>query len=180
MNPELRSTLFKVLIPLLGILIPLIVAKVRGFSLREFFGFQKPAGRLFALFLALWVVWMALTEVVLHWLDPSGNPNWPPYPMLVIVLRILAIGILGPIMEELIFRGVIYGKLSRRIGVPATIIAIAIAWTLLHFRYDWTNLTVVFVDGLWFGYARHKTGSVFTPMAMHVMANLFSIYQSLT
>lgn len=179
MTPELRDTLVKVALPIAGIVLPVLVAKLRRINFRELAGFYTPPARLFVLFIALWVVWMVITELLLHAIGKGEPHPWPPYPLLIVVLRVLAIGILGPIAEELLFRGMLYSRLSPRIGVAATIILLAVVWAVIHTRYDWVTIAIICADGLLFGYARHKTGSVYTPMAMHILGNLFSIYQSL-
>jgi len=179
MNPLLRSTLIKVALPLIGIVIPMVVAKLRGFELRDFFGLHKPKMRAFAVALALWIAWMAITELVLHALGQGAPDAWPDYPASIVLLRVLAIGILGPIAEELIFRGVIYGRIAPKLGPWIAIVLIAIVFGLIHTRYDAAIIAVVTIDGLLFGIARYKTGSVYTPIAMHMLGNLFSVCQSL-
>jgi membrane protease YdiL (CAAX protease family) len=178
-NPTLRDIVIKLLITLVVIALPLTIARLRGFNVRDFAGLHKPPARLFAIILGTWVAWMAMTELLLHVLQVDAPNSWPPSPLIVVVLRVLAIGILGPIGEELIFRGVLYGRLSPRLGVTATIVLLAASWSLIHIRYDWTTIAFICADGLILGYARYKTGSVITPMAMHIIGNLFSVWQSL-
>jgi uncharacterized protein len=179
MTPELRSTLIKVAVPLLTILIPLAVAKLRGFDVRELFGLHRPRPRVFILFIVLWIVWMAITELILQSLGLGSSP-WKTYPMTILVLRVLAIGVVGPIAEEFIFRGLAFGKLVPKIGVWPTIIGVGILFGLIHFGASWGHVAFICLDGILFGTARHKSGSVYTPMAMHAMGNLLSIYQSLS
>ena len=38
---------------------------------------------------------------------------------------------------------------------------------------------MIFLDGLLLGAARHRSRSTFVPMLLHVVANLYSILQSL-
>jgi membrane protease YdiL (CAAX protease family) len=182
MTADLRATLIKVAIPLLGMIIPLVVARLRGFDVREFAALRRPTARQFALWLGIWIVWMVLTELVLQTFHLEEPSHWRAYAPLIVALRILAIGLLGPIAEELIFRGVIYGRLAPKIGVPATIVSVAIVWGLIHLAngYAWTTIVLICIDGLLLGYARQKSGSVLVPMAMHSLANLYSIYQSLS
>lgn len=179
MNAELRGTLMKVLLPLVMIAVPLVVLKVRGLDVREIIGLRKPPARLFAIFIAAWIAWMAVTELMLPCFGMDDPHPWKPYPMLILVLRILAIGLLGPIAEELVFRGVLYGRLVPYIGVAATIIGVAVVWGVIHVNYTWKTIVLICLDGMILGYARYKSRSVITPMVMHVLGNLFSIYQSL-
>ncbi len=95
------------------------------------------------------------------------------------MLRVLAIGILGPAAEELVFRGILFARLLKPIGPAATIVATAAAWAALHYGYNWLTLSQVFGDGLILGLARHQSRSTNVPIAMHAVGNLFSIYQSL-
>lgn len=176
---ELRSTVLKIVLPLLGIALPILVARLRGFNLREFFGLYSPRARTFALWLAIWIVWMALTELFLHLMNMGQPKAWPDYPLLIVILRVIAIGVLGPIAEELFFRGLLFSRLSPKLGATATIVLLAVVFGVIHHRYDAAIIALVIVDGLFFGYARHQSGSVFTPMAMHTVGNLFSIWQSL-
>jgi hypothetical protein len=49
MTPALSDILLKVGLALLAIVLPLVVAKLRGFDVRDFVGLHKPQPRLFAL-----------------------------------------------------------------------------------------------------------------------------------
>jgi membrane protease YdiL (CAAX protease family) len=40
-------------------------------------------------------------------------------------------------------------------------------------------MLMIFVDGIVLGLARHFSGSLYVPIAMHMLGNLFSIAQSL-
>jgi membrane protease YdiL (CAAX protease family) len=180
MTSDLRDTLLKIGLALFAIVIPLVVAKLRGFDVRDFAGLNKPRRRPFVLLIAVWIAWMVLTELLLNWLQIDQSGSWRPYEPIVLALRILTIGILGPIAEELVFRGVVYGRLVPRLGPAVTIILTAVLFGIIHSRYDWSTIAFVCIDGLLFGYARYKTGSTYTAMTMHAMGNLVSIMQSLT
>ncbi len=62
-------------------------------------GFANPVISATALFLVLWLALIAVEEV----LQQSAPKAWKDYPSGIIALRILAIGFLGPIAEELAF-----------------------------------------------------------------------------
>lgn len=184
MEPQLDSlpsTLFKVALPLLTIAIVLAVTRWKKISWRDDLALRwpKPWDALF--WFGLWIGWMVAGEVAVGLFDLEPPARWPDYPLLVVVLRIAAIGLLGPTAEELVVRGLLFFRLQgTRLGPWGAIILCSALWTVVHVQYDATLLTLIFCDGLVLGAARHLGGSTLIPLAMHVMGNLYSIYQSLT
>jgi membrane protease YdiL (CAAX protease family) len=86
-----------------------------------------------------------------------------------------------PIAEELAFRGLFMAALRRmRVAIPWAILLTAAVWSIIHLQYSPLLLALIVVDGIALGLARHYSGSLYVPIAMHVIGNLFSIYQSLT
>ncbi len=66
---------------------------------------------------------------MIGWRGPWDITIWRQSPLFIDALRVLAVGILGPLAEELIFRGLLYGLLSRtRLGVIWTIVFLAGFW----------------------------------------------------
>ncbi len=124
----------------------------------------------------LYFGWMLGTNALTGWRGPWDWTPWLAAPLLASVLRVLAVGILGPIAEELIFRGWFFGLLKARIGVAATIAPTAIGWTALHYTYSWTVLGVILVDGVLLGLARLASRSVFPPIVMHIIYNLYAVW----
>ena len=176
MNDYLLPTLAKVLIPAVGIgLMALVVAK-KKLSFSEDIGFRLPAAAGAVGFFVLWLVLIAAEES----LAPSVPKPWREYPMGIVVLRILAIGILGPIAEEFAFRGILMSALRRTaIGAYGAILVTAALWAAIHTQYELPVLALLFLDGIVLGLARHVTRSIYVPIAMHITGNLFSIWQSL-
>jgi membrane protease YdiL (CAAX protease family) len=180
-NPELRSTLFKVAAPLFAIVVVLVVTKLRGISWRDVVGLRLPRARQFVLWMLLWIVWVAAEEVAIRVLHLDQAQPWPQKDSLIIALRIAAIGILGPVAEELVCRGLLLGRLmATRLGVYGSVAVIAAGWAVVHVQYGWPTLVMIFLDGLVLGAARVRSRSVYVPIAMHMAGNLFSIYQSLS
>jgi len=176
MSP-LQATLLKVAFPLVAIILVLLIAKYRRLSWRENLGLILPRPSQAALWLALYLGWMLLTDSIMNWRGPWDFSVWARSPMIINVLRVLAVGILGPIAEELIFRGLLYDRFSRtRLGPVVTIVILAAIWAVIHMAYTPGVIAVIFVGGLLLGFARRQTGSVILPMLMHIAWNLYAVW----
>lgn len=143
---------------------------------REELGIVRPPFLLSALLVLVYLGWMFASDAAIHWRGPWDWRPWLAAPLVASAMRVLAVGILGPIAEELVFRGWFFGLLLKRVGPALTIAVTAVGWALLHYTYTWTVVAVIVVDGLLLGIARLKTRSVFPPMVMHALYNLYAIW----
>ena len=143
---------------------------------REQMGFVRPPLGASLLFIVVYLAWMLGTDAVIHWRGPWNWQPWLDAPPAASAMRVLAVCFLGPTAEELLFRGVGFGFLQPRIGTALTIVAMAATWAPLHYSYSWTVIFVIFVDGILLGLARWKTQSVFPPIVMHMLYNLYAIW----
>jgi len=181
MTNELLSTLIKAAIPAVGIALMLFAAKRNRLSLAGDLGFQTPKVSLSVLFVLLWIMLIAIEEWLTSSIADTRPKSWADYSAVIVAIRVLAIGILGPIAEETAFRGLLMSFLNRtRLRIYGAIFVSAALWSCMHFQYSPVLLALIFVDGVVLGIARHITRSIYVPIAMHIMGNLFSIYQSLS
>ena len=85
----------------------------------------------------------------------------------------LAIFLIGPVSEEILFRGFLFtGIVSSRAGNIVAIIISSLIWTFIHYQYDLYDLSQLFLLGLILGASRVYTGSLLTPIALHSIVNL--------
>jgi uncharacterized protein len=94
-------------------------------------------------------------------------------PIDAYLLAIMAVS-LGPLVEELFFRGFFYPVLARRWGVLWAIFITSILFALMHFPqygYAWAALLVIFVVGVVCGTVRAVTQSVGASFLVHVGYN---------
>lgn len=175
------STCLKIAFPGIAIGMILLASKRRGFSWADDLGLKLPPSLTMLLWLGGWVGWIALSEVLIRLVGLEQAKAWPAYPPLIIGMRILAIGIAGPIAEEIVMRGFVLHLLRRTaVGTPGAVAIVAIGWAALHYTYDPGTIALIAVDGAILGIARVSSGSLVIPMVLHAVGNLFSIYQSLT
>lgn len=81
---------------------------------------------------------------------------------------------LGPLMEELFFRGFMYPVLARRIGVLWGVVLTALPFGLIHlpqYGWAWSAGLVVFLVGVVCGAVRAATKSVGASFLVHVGYN---------
>jgi len=79
----------------------------------------------------------------------------------------------APLGEETLFRGFFFqGLLRSRLGAPGAIALSSLFWALIHVQYDAYGIATIFVTGLFLGYARLKTQSLYVPIFLHSLNNL--------
>jgi membrane protease YdiL (CAAX protease family) len=83
----------------------------------------------------------------------------------------LAVVVVAPIGEEIVFRGFLFRGLVRPGYERLAIVAIALAWALLHIQYDWLGMAQIFAAGLILGWFRWASGSTVLTIVMHVLIN---------
>ncbi|MGE7912359.1 CPBP family intramembrane glutamic endopeptidase [Lysinibacillus xylanilyticus] len=86
-------------------------------------------------------------------------------------IAILAIVVFGPILEEFVFRRVIFGSLVQTTNFWIAGIVSAIFFALIHF--DFSHILLYTICGLIFAFLYHKTKRIWTSIIAHVMLNGF-------
>ncbi len=89
------------------------------------------------------------------------------------LLAIIAVT-LGPIVEELFFRGFLYPVVARRWGVTWAILLTALPFALMHlpqYGYAWGAMLVIFIVGVVCGLVRAATRSVGASFLVHAGYN---------
>ncbi len=82
---------------------------------------------------------------------------------------------LGPLWEELAFRGFLMPLLVRTLTVAPAILATALVFAGLHgfeYAWSWKHLSLITVAGAAFGWMRHHSGSTAAATVMHAGYNL--------
>ena len=88
---------------------------------------------------------------------------------------------LGPLCEELAFRGFLMPLLAQTFGVAAGIVLAAIPFAVAHapqYAYSWRHVALIGIAGMAFGWTRFRTGSTASAAAMHAAYN-FTIFAGL-
>jgi len=174
---QLGTTLVKVAGPLFAITLIVVALRLRKRPLVENLGLSKPPFGATVLWLLLYVGFILGSNYFMNWRGPWDFTVWKNDPLLIDILRVLAVAGLGPIAEELIFRGFLYTRLSQtKLGVPGTIVVTALVWGVIHYNYTPAEIVLLVFAGLLLGLARYQTRSVITPLLMHMVWNIYAVW----
>ena len=94
-------------------------------------------------------------------------------PSTVILIAVFALT-LGPLMEELFFRGFLYPVLARRWGAAVGIAVSALGFGLMHaaqYGYSWASVFLIFLVGVVLGIVRATKNSVAAGVLVHAGYN---------
>jgi CAAX protease family protein len=165
---------------IVGIVVYLLILGIvlliaRGLDWRQTFALRSPTswktagGLTVGLFVAVYVVAIVL-EAIFHageeqGLDPSG---WQSDRVGAFVLSVIAIGVVGPISEEMTFRGLGYALLDQW-GLWAAIGVTGILFALAHGIL--VGLPVFFVIGAGLAFLRYRTKSIIPAILVHMAFN---------
>src|SRR6056297_2511350 len=87
----------------------------------------------------------------------------------------LMIGGLPAICEEVLFRGYLQSRLTRRCGGAAGVLIASVIFALFHL--DLIHMAAVFPIGLWMGWITLRSGSLLPAMLAHFLNNVLSVLQ---
>ncbi len=80
-------------------------------------------------------------------------------------------GVVGaPVVEELVFRGLILSGLAQRLGPGLALVFSSLAFAWLHFEYP-PAVPVLFVLAMILGLLRQRSGSLLPPLLLHALNN---------
>jgi membrane protease YdiL (CAAX protease family) len=98
-----------------------------------------------------------------------------------LVLSLVAIGVLAPLVEELVFRGLLYGWLEGRWGWRPAFAVSALAFAIAHYQWSakgWAQLSyalAVLPLGLLFSWLRKRTRSLLPSVVSHMVNNSVAV-----
>ena len=84
---------------------------------------------------------------------------------------IVLVAIIGPILEEFVFRRSIFGTLLGPTNFVVAALISSLAFAVIHF--DFTHLLVYLVSGFIFATVYYKSRSIWAPIIAHMLLNTF-------
>lgn len=160
-------------------ILPLIVLRSKSAVLQTLGIDRRPNWDVLWLPPLAWTAYMLSTIVVLAaitqlapWIDAEqvqdiGFDNLTlPYEY---VLAFIALVILPPLAEELLFRGYLFGRLRKRFGFLVTTAVVSVIFGLVHLQ--WNVGIDVAVLSIYLCLLREVTGSVWASIFLHSIKN---------
>ena len=136
-----------------------------GLALASFFGYLAFSAILTVLFSIF--PWFNLNEnqplLYSTLISPSGK-----------ILAALALVVAGPILEEVIYRGLIYGKLRKKHSLITSILVVSILFGFLHGQ--WNVGVDVFALSVVACLMRETTGTIYAGIILHILKNTIAFY----
>ena len=173
------------LIVLEGIAATVVLVKSQGWKECGRFQFRWAYLGAFFLFLILMFVWVNITTLIFP-STQNGNEMMKEAANLTgisyFIMRILYGSLIAPIVEELVFRGLLMTALSKFKKYYIDVVVSSTLFSLIHvLQYGWvlTDFIVYAGAGLLFCMLFRYTRSVYWPMALHILWNTFLIVVSL-
>ncbi|PIQ82305.1 MAG: hypothetical protein COV76_04330 [Candidatus Omnitrophica bacterium CG11_big_fil_rev_8_21_14_0_20_64_10] len=127
------------------------------------------------IFLPMLIIGMILLAAALEWLNhkPEVQPVFEIYfkeeRAAILGWLTLLVAVVGPVAEELFFRGLLYGWLRSRIGIFRGLLVSAFFFALLHGQV--VAFFPILALGLLLGWVYERSGSLAAPIAVHVFHN---------
>ena len=173
------------LIVLEGIAATVVLVKSQGWKECGRFQFRWAYLGVFFLFFILMFVWVNITTLIFpstqnesEIMKEAANLTGISY----FVMRILYGSLIAPIVEELVFRGLLMTALSKFKKYYVDVVVSSTLFSLIHvLQYGWvlTDFIVYAGAGLLLSMLFRYTHSVYWSMALHILWNTFLIIASL-
>lgn len=124
---------------------------------------------------AKWIGLGILSYLVFSWIYAAiiGTPeqddiagDFGPMP-----LQILLIVIVAPIVEEVCFRGMLFGGIRTKLPLWAAALAAGAVFGLLHYTTGWSAVPQLIALGAILAVVYEKSDSIWAPIIMHAINN---------
>lgn len=177
----------RILIPsnLVQIAVLALAAKLRRWPAIDYLGLVLPSRRETAIGIGCLIVWLLAADTATYLLGkdivtPFQSEIYSTARTEGAVLPLwIALVLVGPLNEEIIFRGFLYRGWARspRAVWPA-IVVISALWAVIHVQYDAFGIFQVFLTGLFFGWVRWRSGSTLLTFLLHGLMNTWATVET--
>lgn len=163
---------------LLLVILPIWAIKNFRYVLKVLGVTKKPTREILWLPVIVWVFYMAATIMAAAiasfapWIDIEQvqDTGFQDLGLPVeYIVAFIALVILPPIAEELLFRGYLFGRLREKFGFWLSTIVVSIVFGVVHMQ--WNVGIDVAVLSLFLCYLRERTGSIWASIVLHAIKN---------
>ncbi|MGE0142360.1 MAG: lysostaphin resistance A-like protein [Planctomycetota bacterium] len=146
--------------------------------------------RLVSVYLGFLVLWVPIAFVLVPWvwqrlgwaIEPQAHLAWfaEEHTATEVAFAFAAVAILGPWIEEVIFRGFLQTGLQRRFGRVTALAITAVVFGLLHVPNGTHLLIPIALLGALFGVLRESSGGLSAAILAHAIHNGLTVALVLT
>ena len=155
----------------------------RGWSSHEYLALRRFSLRQFLPLVALQLLLLAAGDAALLLVNGALSTPFERQVLATahpVVPLLLAMTLAAPLQEELLFRGfLLRGLRSSSLGGMGAIVVTSALWVLPHTQYGPLVLGLLFIEGIFLGWARVHTRSLWVPILLHGALNAISATQVL-
>jgi membrane protease YdiL (CAAX protease family) len=126
------------------------------------------------LYLGFLLLSLVSPETVSVWIASGPSPD-AAAPVLIVLLRSIRRVVLGPVVEEILFRGLLVHLWAQKLGVRTAVLGSSLCFALLHM-----DPIGSFVFGIVMVALYIRTGSLLVPIVAHALYNAAVVVASAT
>jgi hypothetical protein len=158
-----------------GILTVLIIAALKMIDWKTVFNVKIIDWKISMIGIIGALIGIFYTDVVSEFFDLPNDMEDVFLNMSNTLMGALAIGVIGPVVEELIFREAILGyMLKSDVNKWVAIIASALVFGIIHANL--AQIPFAIVIGIIFGIIYYKTGNIVITSILHIVNNSFAVW----
>ena len=168
-----------------GVMLGLALLIARGTDLRETFALRRPrswgraAWQTVVALVAIWALGAALSPVLNAGEEQGFVPDeWRSDKALAFAVNAAVVALVGPVVEELLFRGLGYSLVAAIFGVGAAVIVTSLAFAGAHGLLE--GLPILFAFGVAVALLRRATASVYPGIVLHCVFNGIALAAGVT
>jgi membrane protease YdiL (CAAX protease family) len=168
-----------------GLMLGFALLIARGTDLRATFALRRPrsigraAWQSAAALVGIWVIGAALSPVLNAGEEQGFVPDeWEPDKALAFASNAAVVALVGPVVEELLFRGLGYTLVGAFYGTVAAVVVTALAFAAAHGLL--AGLPVLFAFGVAVALLRRATASVYPSIVLHCLFNAAALAAGVT
>lgn len=167
-----------------GVVLTIVLLIARGRNKREFLALRRPAswGLAAAISITVIVAILLIAQALAPFADPEGEQGlvptyWDPDRITQFAAFAFAVTIVGPVVEELMFRGAGFSLLLP-FGQWTAVIGSGVAFGVVHGLLE--GLPIITAFGLGLAYLRSRTQSLYPCVLLHSAFNAVGLALGLT
>jgi membrane protease YdiL (CAAX protease family) len=168
-----------------GLMLGFALLIARGTNLRDTFALRRPrsmgraAWQVGAALVAIWALGAALSPLLNAGEEQGFVPDgWEPDKALAFAANAVVVALVGPVIEELLFRGLGYSLVDAFFGTAAAIVVTALAFAAAHGLLE--GLPILFAFGVAVALLRRATASVYPGIVLHCLFNAAALAAGVT